>query len=307
MPFILILLLYSFTSLSPNQSKEQQNLSKAAALDSSLTTCASEAAIRTFAGTEIYYGTVVEYTAYVMAKDLLIVRYALGIQRDILWVSNKKILDEKRASYGQGDDYKSKITNEIILINLLSDSLFLSSPLLSENRCFSISKNESTILMRDDLKVRYEELNFKFLRIFYGLSLGGGVSKKWVFENPQHHVDYFVRDYIPDEIKNKHVLIRYLNAENICICDSVQFCHQPIMFEVFANLSNKKPDTAIVYFPCPDRYFGDKKDSFALKPVVLKCAYANNRYRIDTSSVPAHLIKYVFMGFSNEIIKQKNE
>ncbi len=232
-----------------------------------------------------------------MAKDLLIVRYIIGIQGDILWVSNKKTLDEKRASYGQGDDYKSNITNEIFLINLLSDSLFLSSPLLSENRCFSISKNESTILMRADLKERYEELNFKFLRIFYGLSLGGGVTKKWAFENPQHLVNYIVRDYIPDEIKNKHLLVRYISVEDICICDSVQFCHHPILFEVFANLFSNKPDTAIVYFPCPDRYFSDKKDSFALKPVVLKSAYANNRYRIDTSSVPAHITKYVFMGF----------
>jgi len=320
MPFILILLLYSFTSLSPNQSKEPQNPSKVAALDSSITACASEAAIRTFAGTEIYYGKVVEFKSYVLSDSQLLVRYQIGINREIAWVFNEKTVKYPISIKNILTSQYNLINKSLILLKPINDSIYIGRKEIRNSKCIKIPAQNKLYLLSESEEVYHLTLHSIFIRFMYGLSSGG-----WLPDMSYPIPDSMLNDTvkikqlgerkirqqwsisqhgrtIPSLAENIHVPIKFT-----CKYQNNSFTTKKPMNEAFImeiwnpDSLQKNPDTAIVFIPYPDRYFETPKDSFNIKSVVLKYVFANNRYEIDTSGVPGTISKYVFMGFSNEI------
>jgi hypothetical protein len=108
-----------------SRQKEQHNPSKVAALDSSITACASEAAIRTFAGKEIYYGQVVEFKSYVLSDSQLLVRYQIGINREIAWVFNEKTVNYPIRIKTISTSLYNLINKSLILLKPMNDSIYI--------------------------------------------------------------------------------------------------------------------------------------------------------------------------------------
>jgi hypothetical protein len=306
--------------LSPIQSKEQHNPSKVAALDSSFTACASEAAIRTFAGTEIYYGKIVEFKSYVLSDSQLLVRYQLGINREIAWVFNEKTVNYPISIKNILTSQYNLINKSLILLKPINDSIYIGRKEIRNNKCIKIPAQNKLNLLSESEEVYHLTLHSIFIRFMYGLSSGG-----WLPDMSYPIPDSMLNDTvkikqlgerkirqqwsisqhgrtIPSLAENIHVPIKFT-----CKYQNNSFTTKKPMNEAFImeiwnpDSLQKNPDTAIVFIPYPDRYFETPKDSFNIKSVVLKYVFANNRYEIDTSGVPGTISKYVFMGFSIEI------
>lgn len=295
MQLILYTLLYSLITCFTAPTPVSAGKGKAAALDSIYTECAKASAIRIFAGKEIYYGKVVEYTSYVMAPDTLLIRYKVGLNGDVLWVNNSVDINNKKPEYkisirsSDGGGFNT-INKNFMLLNLITDSIHYGSYPFNNIACLKLYNKFIMNKMHSDVEVYYYTLNFIFLRFMYAFSETIKIPKEY------SRIDYVAQ--------NQHLPVRYIQEENeICVCDSIRFCQYPLKMEIFQNQTKLNPDTAIVYFPCPERYFENIQDSFKIQSVVLRDVYSNNRYEIDTSDTPKESRKYVFMGFSNEVIK----
>lgn len=293
---------YNYRDLNKNRISEETF-----SIDSTILDCASKSARITFAGKENYLGEPVEYTAFVIAEDILIVRYLLTVREEVLWVTNKKSSKSPIIYFNNDYLYDNPIRSEFILIHKKYNRIQCGSKYMSEYPCLSVI-NGPIVSKYDNTKETYLELNYKFIQFFYGLSTGGGLKPNFKDIHTKSFWDYFTKHIIPENMKNRHALVRFLKTEKeICNCDSIKFCYQPLTMEIYSREEDNKIDTGVIYFPCPERYFENTTDSFKLTAVVLKTALDNNRYEIDTSDVPVEMKKFVFLGLSNEIIKINNE
>lgn len=326
MAFLLFLLFYSFTNLTTHQPKETHRLGRAAEIDSTFTACASEAAIRSFAGTEVYYGKVVEYKCFVLSDSQLLVRYQLGINGEIAWVINEKTVNYPISIKTISTSQYNLINKSLILLKPMNDSIFIGRMEIRNNKCIKIPTQYKLNRLSENEEVYYLTLHFVFLRFMYGLSSGGWIPDR-VFPIPdsifnemqkmQYHGlrnirhEYSISQLgksIPKIAENIHVAVKYIGTPKYHTFQRNKHYNHPFLMEIWGiNHSKINPDTAIVFMPYPERYFESVTDSFNIKSVVLKYAFANNRYEIDTSGITTAIPKYVFMGYSNEIFRHNDK
>jgi hypothetical protein len=254
------------------------------------------------------------------------VRYQIGIDREIAWVFNEKTVNYPISIKNISTSRYNLINKSLILLKSTNDSIYIGRMEIRNNKCIKIPTQNKLNRLSESEEVYHLTLHFVFLRFMYGLSSGGWIPDR-VFPIPdsifnemqkmQYHGLRNIRneysisqlgDSIPNIAENIHVAIKYIGMPEYKALSTNKHSNHPFLMEIWGlKRSRKNPDTAIVFIPYPERYFESITDSFNRKSVVLKYAFANNRYEIDTSGITTAIPKYVFMGYSNEIFRPNDK